>query len=177
MAIEQDNSLASRLVIWLAWRILRWGSGIVSAIDGPFAETKEQLGGFFFIEAGSKDEAVSIAEVDQAQILHPFFPFSIHCQGLLRATSERCSRSLEYMTLGAGRTYALRPAPDGSSAIRIQALPVRRRRNGWIEVHAGIELNVAYIDRVSDLAGLVGSLQLQQDAGLIVYPHSEGTGS
>jgi hypothetical protein len=29
--------------------------------DGPFAETHEQLGGFFLIEAGNLDEAISIA--------------------------------------------------------------------------------------------------------------------
>ncbi len=29
--------------------------------DGPFAETREQLGGFFFIEAASDDEAKAIA--------------------------------------------------------------------------------------------------------------------
>jgi hypothetical protein len=29
--------------------------------DGPFAETKEQLGGFYLIEANSTDEATSIA--------------------------------------------------------------------------------------------------------------------
>ena len=30
--------------------------------DGPFAETKEQLGGYYLIEAGSLDEAVEIAK-------------------------------------------------------------------------------------------------------------------
>jgi hypothetical protein len=30
--------------------------------DGPFAETREQLGGFFLIEAGNLDEAIDIAE-------------------------------------------------------------------------------------------------------------------
>ena len=30
--------------------------------DGPYAETKEQLGGFFLIEADSLDEAIAIAE-------------------------------------------------------------------------------------------------------------------
>jgi len=30
--------------------------------DGPFAETREQLGGFFLIEAGDLDEAIGIAE-------------------------------------------------------------------------------------------------------------------
>lgn len=29
--------------------------------DGPFAETREQLGGFFLIEAGDLDEALDIA--------------------------------------------------------------------------------------------------------------------
>ena len=29
--------------------------------DGPFAETKEQLGGFYLVEAGDRDEAVAIA--------------------------------------------------------------------------------------------------------------------
>jgi hypothetical protein len=29
--------------------------------DGPFAETKEQLGGYYLIEAGNIDEAASIA--------------------------------------------------------------------------------------------------------------------
>lgn len=29
--------------------------------DGPFAETKEQLGGYYVVEAASLDEAISIA--------------------------------------------------------------------------------------------------------------------
>jgi hypothetical protein len=29
--------------------------------DGPFAETKEQLGGFYLVEAGSADEAAAMA--------------------------------------------------------------------------------------------------------------------
>lgn len=32
-----------------------------SVMDGPFAETKEQLGGFFLIEARDMDEAVALA--------------------------------------------------------------------------------------------------------------------
>src|SRR5579872_171473 len=31
------------------------------ATDGPFAETKEQLGGYYLIEAKDRDEAVGIA--------------------------------------------------------------------------------------------------------------------
>ena len=40
---------------------LRVRSGNVSVIDGPFAETKEQIGGFFLIEAADFDEAVEVA--------------------------------------------------------------------------------------------------------------------
>jgi hypothetical protein len=29
--------------------------------DGPFAETKEQLGGFYLVEARSREEAVAMA--------------------------------------------------------------------------------------------------------------------
>lgn len=38
---------------------VRDGKRIVT--DGPFAETREQLGGYFFITARDQDEAVSIA--------------------------------------------------------------------------------------------------------------------
>jgi len=32
--------------------------------DGPFAETREQLGGYFLVEASDSDEAIDIAESD-----------------------------------------------------------------------------------------------------------------
>ncbi len=35
--------------------------GKVSVTDGPFAETKETVGGFFVIEAAGRDEAIRIA--------------------------------------------------------------------------------------------------------------------
>ena len=35
--------------------------GKVSITDGPFAETKETVGGFFVIEAADRDEAIRIA--------------------------------------------------------------------------------------------------------------------
>jgi hypothetical protein len=38
---------------------MRDGKPIVS--DGPYAETKEQLGGYFLVEAASMDEALAIA--------------------------------------------------------------------------------------------------------------------
>jgi hypothetical protein len=42
-------------------RTIRIQAGKVSTAAGPFAETKEQLGGFFVIEAKDMDEACSIA--------------------------------------------------------------------------------------------------------------------
>jgi hypothetical protein len=40
---------------------VRVRNGQLSATDGPFAETKEQLGGFFMIEARDLNEAIQIA--------------------------------------------------------------------------------------------------------------------
>lgn len=40
---------------------IRVRNGKALATDGPFAETKEQLGGYFLIEAESLDEAKAIA--------------------------------------------------------------------------------------------------------------------
>jgi len=43
-------------------RTLRWGeAGKPVATDGPFAESKEQLGGFWILECGDLDEAVEWA--------------------------------------------------------------------------------------------------------------------
>ena len=42
-------------------RTIRVRGGKVSITDGPFAETKEQLGGFFLVEAKDMDEACAIA--------------------------------------------------------------------------------------------------------------------
>lgn len=40
---------------------VRVRDGKVSVTDGPFAETKEQIGGFFLVEASDFDEAVRVA--------------------------------------------------------------------------------------------------------------------
>jgi hypothetical protein len=42
-------------------RTIRVRGGKVTTTDGPFAETKEQLGGFFLIEAKDLDEACAVA--------------------------------------------------------------------------------------------------------------------
>jgi len=38
------------------------GSGGFTVTDGPFAETKEALGGYYLVEAADLDEAISIAK-------------------------------------------------------------------------------------------------------------------
>lgn len=40
---------------------VRVRNGRLSATDGPFAETREQLGGFYLIEARDRDEAVRVS--------------------------------------------------------------------------------------------------------------------
>ena len=40
---------------------VRIRNGKVSATDGPFAETKEQLGGYYLIDAKDLNEAIQIA--------------------------------------------------------------------------------------------------------------------
>ena len=40
---------------------LRVRDGKLSATDGPFAETKEQLGGFYLIDARDLNEAIQVA--------------------------------------------------------------------------------------------------------------------
>jgi hypothetical protein len=47
----------------LTWEstLVRPRGGKVSVTDGPFAETKEQVGGFFVIEARDLNEAIRVA--------------------------------------------------------------------------------------------------------------------
>lgn len=41
-------------------RTLQWKGGTVTVTDGPFAETREQLGGILVLEAKDMDEAVEL---------------------------------------------------------------------------------------------------------------------
>jgi hypothetical protein len=40
---------------------LRDANGKVGVTDGPFAETKEQLGGYYLVEASDLDQAIKLA--------------------------------------------------------------------------------------------------------------------
>jgi hypothetical protein len=45
-----------------ATSLRRNGSGEFAATDGPFAETKEQIGGYYVIEAADLDAALAVAK-------------------------------------------------------------------------------------------------------------------
>lgn len=50
-------------------RTVRVRNGQVSVMDGPFAETKEALAGFYLVDAKNMDEALRIAEkIPPAQV-------------------------------------------------------------------------------------------------------------
>lgn len=53
--------LAQALEPVAAATTVRVRNGRLSTTDGPFAETKEQLGGFVFIEARDLNEAIQVA--------------------------------------------------------------------------------------------------------------------
>ena len=44
-----------------AAKTVRVRGGAVATTDGPFAETKEQLGGFYIVEYADLDEAIGVA--------------------------------------------------------------------------------------------------------------------
>ena len=67
MAFTQDLSSAGKnkggnaLQQSAAASTVRVRNGKTMVTDGPFAETKEQLGGYYLVEAKDLDEAISIA--------------------------------------------------------------------------------------------------------------------
>ena len=62
LTAEGRNIGSIRLRPATSARIIRSRSKKVMVTDGPFAETKEQLGGVYIIEAENADEAVQIAK-------------------------------------------------------------------------------------------------------------------
>lgn len=67
--LHYDTHLIARGLMTLAYPMedaakgltVRVRDGKMTATDGPFAETKEQLAGFFLLEVESRDEAARIA--------------------------------------------------------------------------------------------------------------------
>ncbi len=58
-------------------KCIRPKNGRTTVTDGPFIETKEQLGSFFIIEAADIDEAVRIASNHPAALLGEEYGFGI----------------------------------------------------------------------------------------------------
>lgn len=58
-------------------KIIRPRGGKPFVTDGPFIETKEQLGSFFVIEADSIEEAVEVASLHPAAIFGEEYGFGI----------------------------------------------------------------------------------------------------
>jgi hypothetical protein len=61
LAAEQRLGPVARLMPTSSARTIKKGRG-TSVIDGPFAETKEALLGFFIVECASMEEAVETAK-------------------------------------------------------------------------------------------------------------------
>jgi hypothetical protein len=51
---------------------LRFRDGAVTVTDGPFAETKEQIGGIFFLEARDLNEAIQLVSRHPGVRIGPF---------------------------------------------------------------------------------------------------------
>ena len=51
--------------------MVRLADGDLMTIDGPFAESKEHLGGFYIIEADDLDAALGWASKTTAAVGHP----------------------------------------------------------------------------------------------------------
>ena len=70
---------------------LRPRSGTPQVTDGPYAEAKEMVGGFFIIEAAGRDEAVRVASLHPAATLGESVGWAIelHPIGFFEQASEK----------------------------------------------------------------------------------------
>ncbi|MEZ6077730.1 MAG: YciI family protein [Pirellulaceae bacterium] len=67
-------------------KCVRVRDGLTTISDGPFAETKEQLGGYFLVEAGDLDDAIAIAAripgslrgTAEIRPLFPMYPINLY---------------------------------------------------------------------------------------------------
>jgi len=64
MAISQEAGVygGAQLQSTDAATVVRVNGGDALTTDGPFADTKEFLGGFYLLEAGSLDDALDVAK-------------------------------------------------------------------------------------------------------------------
>ncbi len=69
---------------------LRWQNGKVAVTDGPFAETKEQIGGLLFLEARDLNHAIALMSKHPGVRVGPFEirPVDAEICGLVEARSK-----------------------------------------------------------------------------------------
>jgi hypothetical protein len=73
---------------------LRFRDGEVAVTDGPFAETKEQIGGILFLEARDLNEAIQLMSRHPGVRVGPFEIRPADDLGaLIRASEERRSKA------------------------------------------------------------------------------------
>jgi hypothetical protein len=58
-------------------KTIRAKNGKATVTDGPFIDTKEQLGSFFIVEAESFDEAIVVASLHPAALMGEEYGFGI----------------------------------------------------------------------------------------------------
>jgi len=77
-------------------KTLRFRNGKVMITDGPYAETKEQIGGFFFLEARDMNEAVRLVSSHPGLKAGPFEIRPVDdMTEMLRESERRRSRSTQ----------------------------------------------------------------------------------
>jgi hypothetical protein len=74
--------------------LLRWKNGKVSVTDGPYVETKEQLGGFLVLEARDLNHAIQLMSSHPGLKVGPFEIRPVDDMSAVMAESER-RRSLK----------------------------------------------------------------------------------
>ncbi len=77
--VVEEEALAGRK----ATKSIRPRNGRPYVTDGPFVETKEQIGAFFIIEAADIDEAVRIASLHPGALCGEKFGFGIEVRPIL----------------------------------------------------------------------------------------------
>jgi hypothetical protein len=70
--VEEEGLQAPRRA-----KCIRPKNGHPRVTDGPFTETKEQIGSFFVIEADSMEEAIAVASLHPAALMGEEYGFGI----------------------------------------------------------------------------------------------------
>ncbi len=68
---------------------VRWKNGTVSVTDGPYAETKEQLGGILVLEARDLNHAIQLISMHPGVKVGPFEIRPVDDISAMMAESER----------------------------------------------------------------------------------------